>query len=530
MKRHYLFYFFLCIHFFAAAQQQLPNFDVLHYRFALTVNDSTNQIEGNATITIVKKDDARFVNLNLVNIAKDGKGMQVTACTLNQQPLSYVHQKNLIYCSLTSPFKKGDTMNIKVQYKGTPIDGFIISANKYGHRTFFSDNWPNRAQHWLPCRDTVADKATVEFIVTAPNHYQIVSNGICIDSAHYSNGTNLYHWKETQPIAPKVMAVGIANFAIDLSGYVGHVPVSSWVFPENHEAGKYDYGLAIKILPFFIEKIAPYPFAKLANVQSKTIFGGMENAGCIFYAEGSVTGDQSREDLLAHEIAHQWFGNMATENNYAHLWLSEGFATYFTHLYLQNKYGGDTLVNGLKEDRAKIIRYSKINTNPVMDTLSKNYLSLLNPNSYDKGSWVLHMLHVQLGDAVFYKIIKTYYNRFAGKNCATADFQKVAETISKQKLQYFFNQWIYTSSQPKLEVKTSYNAAQKSTLIQIIQKQQKLFAVPLTVDIVNNGKTIRKKLPLKNKITNFRLKGKIEATAIHLDPKTELLFEKFEAE
>src|SRR5207249_666261 len=123
-----------------------------------------------------------------------------------------------------------------------------------------------------------------------------------------------------------------------------NIPVSAWVYPQDSAKGFYDYALATEILKFYANYIAPYPYKKLANVQSKTIFGGMENASAIFYAENSVNGERTSEDLLAHEIAHQWFGDMASETSFEHLWLSEGFATYFTDLYFEKKYGKEAMV------------------------------------------------------------------------------------------------------------------------------------------------------------------------------------------
>ena len=131
------------------------------------------------------------------------------------------------------------------------------------------------------------------------------------------------------------MVFGAADFAVQLAGEHEGIPVSSWIFKEQKEKGFYDYAMALPVLEFFTKNVAPYPYEKLANVQSKTRYGGMENASCIFYYEASVKGDRSSEALIAHEIAHQWFGNSASEANWHHVWLSEGFATYWTHLYFE---------------------------------------------------------------------------------------------------------------------------------------------------------------------------------------------------
>ena len=242
--------------------------------------------------------------------------------------------------------------------KAIPADGLIISKNKYGDRTFFSDNWPDRAHNWLPCNDHPFDKASVEFIVTAPEHYQVVSNGLQIEETSLPDHLKLTHWKEDVPLPTKVMVIGAANFAVNYVGNVDCIPIYSWVYAEDRDNGFQHYAVAKDILPWYIKNIGPYAYKKLANVQSKTIFGGMENASAIFYFENSVN-DDTLDALFAHEIAHQWFGNSACEADWPHLWLSEGFATYMAHLYLESKYGVDSFNKRMVIDRMKIIAICK---------------------------------------------------------------------------------------------------------------------------------------------------------------------------
>ena len=225
--------------------------------------------------------------------------------------------------------------------------------------------------------------------------------------------------------------------------------------PEDRDKGFYDYALAADILPFFIKNVGPYGYKKLANVQSKTTFGGLENANTIFYSENSVTGNRKSEGTIAHEIAHQWFGNMATEKSFAHLWLSEGFATYMTTLYMEHKYGADTARSMLLKDRDEVIEFAKTTDQPVIDE-STDYMKLLNANNYQKGGWILHMLRRQLGDSLFWKSVQKYYSTYAGKNADSHDLQLIFEKVSGKNLSAFFKQWLYTPGIPKLDVTWSY--------------------------------------------------------------------------
>jgi aminopeptidase N len=371
------------------------NIDIIHYRYDITLNDQHDTIYGVAEISMRFLAPVNIIELDLTAKGNDGRGMTITKVT-GPYTRGFAKEPEKFKIVLLKQAKAGDSATYTITYHGKPKDGLIISKNKYGHRTFFADNWPNRGHHWIPCVDDPADKASVEFIVTAPHHYQVVANGIQQEETNLDNKMKRTHWKEDVPISTKVMVIGVSAFAVQLSGTVnGSIPVYSWVYPDDRDKGFFDYAQAVEILPYFINQVGPYPYKKLANVQSKTTFGGLENANTIFYSESSITGTRKSETLLAHEIAHQWFGNMATEKTFAHLWLSEGFATYMTILYMENKYGVDTAISMLKQDREEVIAYSRENSQPVVDN-NPDYMALLNVNSYQKGGWVLHMLRRQL--------------------------------------------------------------------------------------------------------------------------------------
>src|SRR5581483_9289077 len=177
------------------------------------------------------------------------------------------------------------------------------------------------------------------------------------------------------------------------------------------------------------------------------------NASCIFYFENSV-GDKGIEDLMAHEIAHQWFGDAATEKSFAHLWLSEGFATFMPNVYLENKYGADMVKQRLETDRKTVFEFEKTHFAPVVDTSIKgDYMPLLNPNSYQKGGWILHMLRRKMGDDLFWKGIREYYAEYDGKNANTDDFQAVMQKVYGQPLEQFFKQWLYTPGHLQISAK-----------------------------------------------------------------------------
>jgi len=453
------------------------------------------------------------------------KGMTAYRVTENGNALTSTHLHDTVLVVLDKPATLGEVRNFEIQYAGIPPDGLIISKNKYGDRTFFSDNWPDRAHNWIPCKDDPGDKATFEFMITAPSQYLVISNGKLEEEKVLADNKKFTHWKEDVSLPTKVMVIGVAKFAVkQFEDSPANIPVSAWVYPQDSVNGFRNYSVAPGIVEFFSNYIGPYPYNKLANVQSKTIFGGMENASAIFYFEKSAEENISTEDLIAHEIAHQWFGDMVTEKKFSHLWLSEGFATYMADIYLESKYGFDSMNNRLKEERNKVIEYDARSGKPVVDSIS-SLMTLLNPNSYEKGGWVLHMLRRQLGDSMFQTFIRKYYDRYKGKNADTEDLEKIAEEVAGKDLQQFFGQWLYTPGIPQLKIEWHYEKNDNAVSIRVTQQQKTIFKFQLELKL-EADKAAFKTLNISTRSETFSIPTSAPVHRIDLDPNTSLLFEE----
>jgi aminopeptidase N len=496
--------------------------DVRHYDFHLEVNDSTNIIYGQASLTIFFKKSIPSFAIDLATKDNSGKGMTVSEVSVSGLKLQYTHVNGKLKINLPSAAKANSTLVFRFVYKGEPIDGLIIGTNKYGDRGFFGDNWPDRAHHWLPVVDHPFDKSSVDFTVIAPTHYSVIANGLKVEESFVSEKKKLTHYHEEVPIATKVMVVGIARFAMEVSGRVENIAVESWVYPQNKKEGFSDYSVATRVLEFFNKQIGEYSYKKLANVQSKTRFGGLENANTIFYYENSVTGKGEAEALIAHEIAHQWFGNSVTEKDWHHVWLSEGFATYFAHLYQENTYGRDRLAEEERKDRDQVISYYVKNPSPVLDTTITDLNKLLSTNPYQKGGWILHMLRHEVGDENFWKGIQKFYSSYKNSNALTPDFKKIMEEASGKDLVGFFNQWIYRGGHPKIEGFWHFDENSKTLSIELNQNQTSgLFRFPIDIGVAGDVKTVM--MDKKTETFTFPLASK--PSKIDLDPNIWLLFE-----
>ena len=524
-KLTFLFVAFIIFSSVAAQTYKLnPNQDILNYHFQIEVFTDQEKFDGLATVTVALKSGGEL-ELDLVN-ESGGKGMVVSEVKANGQKVDFEHVNNKL--RITSELLKAGENEVAIQYSGVPTTGLIIGESKFGVRTFFGDNYPDRARSWLPTVDHPADKATVTWKVTVPDPYRVVASGALVEQEDHKNNRETYTFVNKVPLSTKVMTFGAANFAVDTAGVVEDIPVTTWVYEENKAAGFKDFDIAPKVLEFFIKHIGPYPYAKLANVQSKTTYGGMENAGNIFYFENSVTGKREREALIAHEIAHQWFGNSATETDWSHAWLSEGFATYMTLYYKEKTKGDKHRREDMIRNRQRVIDYYHDRPLPIVDktlvTAPKveDLGELLSANTYQKGGWVLHMLRVELGSEVFWKGIRTYYDRYKLANASTEDFKAVMEEVSGKDLTWFFDQWLYRAGHPKIEGEWEYvNDGVKLTLR---QTQPEKFDFPITVGLVYRTQVIYETIQMRGEEKAVSIKGR-RPEAILIDPKIDLLYE-----
>ncbi len=494
--------------------------DVTKYTFRLSLNDSSNVISGEATIDVAFSETPKEFRLDLIGYNGE-YGMKINEVREGDSDANWTFEENQL---VIYPAEGASAASFTISYSGIPERGLVIDKTKYGKRSFFGDNWPTLARYWLPCVDHPYDKAAVEFQIQAPAHYDVVATGKKIEESYIAPGYKITRYYEPAPVATKVMTIGVCEFASEVLGYVGNIEISAWVYPENRLEGFNDYAVAVNVMDYFISEIGPYSYAKLANMQAKTQWGGLENAGTIAYRESSVTGKNEVEGLIAHEIAHQWFGNSASEDSWNHVWLSEGFATYFTILYLENKYGNESRKQELVRDRREIIEYYRKNPSPVVDYTITNAMNVLSTNTYQKGGWVLNMLRHKLGDDVFWTGIRRYYATYRNGNALTEDFQKIMEQVSGESLGDFFEQWIYTSGYPEIRFDWSYKKGKAMIKLEQVQKQF-TFNFPIEVGILNGDEIEIEVLEMTSDSQTFELPMAAKPDNIILDPEVWLLFQ-----
>jgi aminopeptidase N len=517
----------LCLSWFAwqaiaDTYERQPGIDAINYVFRVMLSDDTDEIIGEATI------DLRFMRDNLTNFTLDlasasgGKGMRVSEVQSGSAMLGFTHQADHLQITLGSPSRAGELRQFTVRYRGVPANGLRILNNKFGERCFLSENWPNNARQWLPMIDHPYDKATSEFMVTAPVKYQVVANGLLQEETDLGDGRRLTHWKQSVPIASWLNALGVAQFAVHHAGLVKGVELQTWVYRQERATGPAWFETKSRqALEFFSDRIGPYSYEKLANIEAAGFNGGTEHASAIFYGEKSIL-ERPDSGLIAHEIAHQWFGNSVTEKDWDEVWLSEGFATYFTLLVAEHYEGRDAFVAGLKRSRDQVFTLEK--QNPGVAVLHHNLADMkkvLNRIIYQKGGWTLHMLRGLMGTEKFWTGIRDYYQRYRNASATTEDFRRVMQEHSGLELSWFFEQWLARPGSPVVEGNWRYDGSSKRIVVELAQTQLgEAYRLPLEIGLTVNGATRLEKIELTQKQQRFELLADQEPSVVALDPNT----------
>lgn len=492
------------------------NIDIQHYAFHISLSDSSDMIFGDAYITILfKKSGLKSFRLDLINRNTDlvAKGMMVDGIEIEQNKLSYTHQNDELIISLPQPAIEGKTMTFRINYHGIPRDGLRIGPTKYGDRSFFCENWPNRARHWLPTYDHPSDKATLEFIIKAPNHYKVISNGLLLEESALDKNMKLTHWKQSVPVSCWLFVLGVAEFAVQYVDQFNGKSIETWVYAKNREDGFYDFKEPTKkVLAFYSDYVGPFAYEKLANIQCASVSGGMETSSAIFYAENLVNGkrDERTRNVVIHEIAHQWFGNAVTESTWDDVWLSEGFATFFTLLFIENEYGKDEYVKGLLRAKKTVVDLAaKMPDHSIVSPRTAENESVTTGLTYQKGAWVLHMLRNIVGETKFKKGIRSYYARYFNANANTADFRREMERASGLDLRSFFQQWLYQPAHPVLNIQWRYDATTKKLILEVEQAQSGdiIFNSPVEFACYRKG-------VVQPKLLSFTLKEKKQTISL----------------
>ena len=504
--------------------------DVLHYEIEIELPAAGDTIAGRAALLY------EAVGADLEEVRLDlGGAMVVDSVTIDGRTAAFAHagDRLTIRDPGTAPERRSEAT---VWYRGAPADGLIVGESRHGRRAIFADNWADRAHHWFPSIDHPSDKATLELAVVAPAELEVVGNGVLAGRADLGDGRARTRWVESAEIPVYGMVIGVADFAVEQAGVWDGIEVSHWTFPEDSAAGAVAFARSTEILGFYDSLFGPYPYEKLAHVQSATKFGGMENPGAIFYDQvrigDALPADEAGRDrltaLVAHETVHQWFGDAVTEADWNHLWLSEGFAEYFDAVFFEfhggiHGRGPAELTRQMRVRAAEVRQLEAGGPRSIYDPGAGpgEYETLLDARNYDKGAWVLHMLRRQVGDEAFFAGVRDYYAALRDGNAWTADFARIMEAAAREPLAWFFAQWVARPGIPLLAASVAGSAGDRSLVVEQLQPGEP-YRLSVEVELRGTGGPVRRVVALEGARAEvpLELDGPVE---VLLDPDGWLL-------
>lgn len=527
---------------FAQRQERsIQGWKPLHYDVELNFDD---QLSGLSSARAQISIEVLAANLSKVDL--DFGDLSLDSVLVSNANARYERTGETLDVMLPHAVKRGDKLNLTINYHGRPKDGLVFAQDRDGNPSATGDNWPNRVHYWIPSLDHPSAKATVNFTVSAPQRYQVIANGKLITMKRNA-ANSIWTYEETRPIPPYCMIVAVNEGVVIKPPYTTTTNLLFNVPKKDRDYAPKGFSPAEPAVAFFSQTVAPYPYEKLALIVGATRFGGMENSSAIVFTSTlfeprpgesrSPAGNDATmsrrfavpkriESVVAHEIAHQWFGDSVTESTWADLWLSEGFATYFAGLFMEKYDGQDAFREYMRDAARRYFNFEKQARLPIHDTETKDLMSLLNPNNYEKGAWILHMLRNRLGDEAFFKGLRDYYRAHKEANATTKDLRAALEKSSGKDLKEFFTRWIYGAGHPRYRLEWEMLADNQSVKITVIQLQaDEIFRDPVPIEITAGGAKLEKTLVPDSKTATLTVSVKTKPTSVQIDPNETLLRE-----
>ena len=413
--------------------------------------------------------------------------------------LSAGRNGNLVTVALDHAYSVGELIDLTVSYGGTPpsvnFNGLAFSFLTHGVGTpsqgpiISSLSEADFAPAWWPCLDRPDDKAIVDMDVRVPSSLTAVSNGVLVGNIPNGDGTRTFQWRSNDPISTYLVSLAISNYVTWTDFYTpvtgGPVmPVQHWVYPEHEAAARQDLNVTVPMLTFLANTFGEYPF--VAEKYGHAIFpfpGGMEHQTVTSYGGLLIRGDHKYDYIVAHELAHQWFGDAVGPAEWPEIWLNEGFATYGETLWWEHLGGAAAMRSYMQSLDSRPFGC------PIYDPLPECD-DLFDHTVYDKGAWVLHMLRHIVGDTAFFQGLRNYYAAFNGSNATTQGFRAVMEAASGKDLGSFLDRWVYQMGEPVYAF--GWTAASTPagwvTHLRIDQQQQGgLFDMPIDIRVSWSG-------------------------------------------
>lgn len=468
-------------------------YDLQHSRIALSFNTAKKEVIGDVTHTLALLRD------NISKISFDSVDLNIRSVTVNKVPAKFATSDDKLTVDLAAPGHVGEKYDVEIKYDGQPSRGlyFILPNKDYPHRPIqiWSQGESEDTRAYIPTYDYPNDRLTTETILTVPSSWITISNGKLMSVTATGKGLKTWTWKESLPSSTYLITVVAGEFD-EVKDSWRTIPVTYYAPKGRGDRLSINYGRTPQMIELFSKKFGfDYPWEKYSQAMvDDFVAGGMENSSATTNTSASLRNPRlapeyltGEDDLISHELGHQWFGDTVTCKDWAHIWLNEGFATFAETVWTEAHYGKDQADYTRWLNARDWFDSGELYDEPIV-RFDFNDSSEFNQNVYNKGGWVLYMLRHKLGDEAFYAGLKHYLDVNHGKNVVTSDFAKAMEEATHTDIDRFLNQWVYGAGAPRFELSYTYDAANRQVALLVRQTQKieppvGLFRVPVDVQI-----------------------------------------------
>lgn len=507
--------------------------DMLHVKLDVTPNFDNATVAGTATLTFVP------ISKPLSELRLDAVRLAIDEVTGTAPIADFVVSDDALTIQFTDPIPVGQETSVTVRYSAQPVKGLYFRTAKMGYPEEDTHVWTqgetHEARHWFPCFDYPNERSSTEVICHVPKEMTVLSNGRKVsEEVDESTGLKAVHWLQEKPHVSYLLCL-VAGHYKKLEAMHRDVPLGFYAQPTLADHAHNSFQDTPTIMAFYEEEIGvPFPWEKYDQVTIRDfVAGGMENTTLTTLTHRTIYSDaseniRSSRSLDAHEMAHQWFGDYVTCKDWSHLWLNEGFATYYAHLYDGHKLGRNELLYGLYRDANDRVLSQDKDFRPIVYNNYAQAGEQFDFRAYPKGSWVLHMLRSQLGEELYRKAIKTYLERNALSSVVTEDLNAVLEEVSGRSLDRFFDQWVYHGGFPILKITYRWIPADKLAHIHVEQTQEVndqvlMFELPATLRFHVGKKVIDREVTINDKEHDFYVPLSAQPKIVRFDPEYTLL-------
>jgi len=488
------------------------DYDVLHYRLEFKFDCDAKTYWGKNTISLLPLKDG-FIKCDL-----DAEDFTVTAVSdKSGRPLEFQQKKGSLSVKLSREYAFKEKVEFTVEYfEKDPQKGlFFVDASPQNPAQINTFAWPEGARHWFPCYDFPNDRVTNEIIATVPDSYKVLSNGRLIDTTFDpKKKTRTFHWLQDKPHATYLMMMAAGPYEV-IEDSLGDLPINYWVYKKDVPHAKRSFFKTPEMIDFFNRTfVYEYPWDKYDQICIAGSGGGMEDTSATTLGHGTIHDEKAEKDypshgLVAHELAHQWWGDLITARTWSHLWLSESFATYSEYLYSRFDRGADEGAVNLLQKKNRYLREARTRyIRPLVFNRYDNPWNIMDSHSYPKGAVILHMLNFIMGEKPFFRSLTHFLRKHAFQSVDTHDLQTAVKEATGRNMDWFFRQWVYSPGHPRFVISYKWDQKSAQLKLRISQTQDTaegipIFCLPVDIGFVTSNAAFTKRIWLHNKDEDF---------------------------